>query len=131
MYDQQVKDCFIELRSLGFSFAKISVELGISRPTLQEWGKEFADEIADLRVLHRENVREKLLGDHEQWCSRLVAHFNKLDEEFGRRKLQYSPTESVFRMMLEARRVLSKELLDDPPSKRSDNQEPTREEQIP
>ncbi len=119
MHDQQTKDRFIELRALDISFDKISAEIGVTKRTLVDWGKEFASEIADLRALHREALKQKLLGDAEQWSGRLVARFNRLDDEFARRKLEYSPTESVFRMLLHTRREITKELLAEPPPTRA------------
>jgi DNA-binding XRE family transcriptional regulator len=129
-HTEETKNRFIELRAIGLSLDKIAAEIGVTKKTLWEWGKEFEDEIADLRVLAREHLKEKLLGNTEQWCGRLVIHFNRLDEEFGRRKLQYSPTESVFRMMLSARDKITKELFtDSPPATRQKPPvEPAQEE---
>lgn len=119
MHTEETKNKFIELRASGLSYDKIAAEIGVTKKTLREWGNEFADEIADLKILAREHLKEKLTGSLEQWCGRMVGHFNRLDEEFGRRKLQYSPTESVFRMMLSARETITKELFfQAPPAKR-------------
>ena len=115
MHTEETKNRFIELRALGLSYDKIAAETGVNKRTLMEWNREFADEIHDLRAAGRERLKEKLIGSREQWCARIVAHFDRLDREFGTRKLQYSPTESVFRMMLSARNEIMKELVADSP----------------
>jgi hypothetical protein len=107
-HPEELKTKFIELRARGVSYGRISEELGVSKPTLMQWGRAMAEEIADLQAAEREIVREKLLGNFEQWLGRQVHHFNRLDAEFGRRELKYSPTESVFRMMMTSRKVLER-----------------------
>ncbi|MCI0745797.1 MAG: hypothetical protein L0Y58_10370 [Verrucomicrobia subdivision 3 bacterium] len=117
MHTDETKTKFIELRSRRVPYERISEQLGVSKPTLIQWGRELAPLIQDLQAAHREAVKEKLLGNFHDWLERQVAHFNRLDQEFGRRKLEYSPTESVFRMMVTARRSLDKYLDEpDPPA---------------
>ena len=132
MHTEDKRNQLIELRAAGLSFDKIAAEIGVTKKTLIEWSKEFADEIEDLRVLAREHLKEKLIGSQEQFSGRIVGHFNRLDEEFGGRKLQFSPTESVFRMMLSAREVIVKELCSDPaPAKRHKKSQETPQEEQP
>ena len=115
----ELKTKFLELRARGLSYGQIAETIGVSKPTLIQWGKSMAEEIADLQAAERELVREKLLGNFEQWLGRQVHHFNRLDEEFGRREFKYSPTESVFRMMMASRKVLDRYFFDDDkPSRR-------------
>lgn len=40
---------FMQLRAHGKSYDNISKHLGISKPTLLSWGKEFVEEIAELK----------------------------------------------------------------------------------
>jgi transposase len=131
MHTEETKHRFVGLRALGFSYDKIAAEIGVTKPTLIDWAKQFADDIHDLQVAAKEQLREKLLGGQEQWMTRIVTHFNRLDEEFGRRKLQYSPTESVFRMMLSARDKITKELIADSPltASKPEQQPPNEEKQ--
>ena len=115
----ELKTKFLELRSRGVSYGQIAETIGVSKPTLIQWGKSMAEEIADLQAAERELVREKLLGNFEQWLGRQVHHFNRLDEEFGGREFKYSLTESVFRMMMASRKVLDRYFFDDDkPSRR-------------
>jgi hypothetical protein len=112
-HPEELKTNFLELRARGVSYGQIAEAIGVSKPTLVQWGKAMAEEIADLQAAERELVREKLLGNFEQWLGRQVHHFNRLDTEFGRRELKYSPTESVFRMMMASRKVLERYFFED------------------
>jgi hypothetical protein len=116
----ELKTKFLELRARGISYGQIAEAIRVSKPTLIQWGKAMAEEIADLQAAERELVREKLLGNFEQWLGRQVHHFNRLDEEFGRRQFTYTPTESVFRMMMASRKLLDRYFFeDDKPAHRS------------
>jgi transposase len=114
MHTEEKRNQFIELRAAGLSFDKIAADIGVTKKTLIDWSREFADDIEDLKTMAREHLRERLIGTQEQFCGRIVAHFNRLDAEFGKREFKYSPTESVFRMMLSARETIVKELRSDP-----------------
>jgi hypothetical protein len=112
-HPEELKTKFLELRAQGVSYGRIAEAIGVSKPTLIQWGKAMAEEIADLQAAERELVREKLLGNFEQWLGRQVHHFNRLDAEFGRREFKYSPTESVFRMMMASRKLLDRYFFED------------------
>jgi len=109
----ELKTKFLELRARGVSYSHIAEAINVSKPTLIQWGKDMAEEIADLQAAEHELVREKLLGNFEQWLARQVHHFNRLDEEFARREFKYSPTESVFRMMMASRKLLDRYFFED------------------
>jgi hypothetical protein len=114
-HPEELRTRFVELRARNVSYDRISKEIGVSKPTLIQWGRVMADTIADLQAAEREMVKEKLLGNFEQWLGRQVNHFDRLDKEFGGRELRHSPTESVFRMMMASRQVIEKLLFDEPP----------------
>src|SRR5688500_16646390 len=98
-HPEELKTKFLELRARGVSYSHIAEAIGVSKPTLIQWGKDMAEEMAGRQAAERELPRKNPLGNFEQWPARQVHHFNRLDEEFGRREFKYSPTESVFRMM--------------------------------
>jgi hypothetical protein len=109
MHTEDKRNQFIELRALGFSYTKIAAEIGVAKRTLVEWNKQHADEIDHLQVAEREAIRERLVGSREEWIKRKFAHFERLDTEFARREFKYSPTESVFRMLVDQRESLEKD----------------------
>jgi len=55
----EVKEKFIELRSQGLSFERITKELETSKPTLMKWAKEFENEISELVFVEFESLLEK------------------------------------------------------------------------
>lgn len=59
MKNMDTKERFIELRARGFSFDNIADKLGVSKPTLIKWHKEFEREIVNLRYIHVEGLLEK------------------------------------------------------------------------
>lgn len=59
MKDMQTKENFINLRSQGYSFEKISKELDVSKPTLIKWNSEFSKEIANARFLAVEALLDR------------------------------------------------------------------------
>jgi transposase len=58
--NKEKKKKFIELRSKGHSFQKISEMLDVSERSLYYWAKEFQDEIKFLKGVERENFLASL-----------------------------------------------------------------------
>ena len=59
MKNLRAKEKFVELRAEGLSFDKISSELGVSKPTLIKWDREFSNQIANIHYFNTENLLEK------------------------------------------------------------------------
>src|SRR5687767_5271688 len=131
MHTEDKRNQFIELRALGFSYTKIAAEIGVAKLTLVEWNKQHAGEIEHLQAAEREAIRERLIGNREEWIKRKFAHFERLDAEFARREFKYSPTESVFRMLVDQREALEKDLFPESPrpTSKSASAEPPAQDQ--
>lgn len=71
------KEKFIELRAGGMSFAKISQEIGVSKPTLIKWNAEFGIEVENRRFLEVEELLDQYKIMH-------VARIKILGEILGR-----------------------------------------------
>jgi transcriptional regulator with XRE-family HTH domain len=56
MKDQSVKEEFLKLRAKGWSFNRIAKQLGVSKPTLLAWSRDFALEIRNQKALEHENL---------------------------------------------------------------------------
>ena len=79
------------LRSQGWSFNRISVELQISKPTLIKWSREHQTEIANLRTTETEALAERVFGQrHERW-EVLARQLKKIQEEIDKRDLEEIP----------------------------------------
>ena len=68
MTDQETIARFIFLRSQGWSFNRLAVELNISKPTLIKWSRQHQFEIANLRATETEALAERVFRQrHERW----------------------------------------------------------------
>ena len=59
MENQKTKEQFIQLRAQGVSYSNISKEIGKSKQTLIDWGKELEEEIRNLKAIELEAIYEK------------------------------------------------------------------------
>lgn len=98
MTDINKQEQFIELRAKGMSFAKISEQLGISKPTLIKLSREFKIDIDNMRRIEQEALREKYLISKEKQLEQLVNHFEKVQQELAKRDLSDIPTERLFNL---------------------------------
>jgi intein-encoded DNA endonuclease-like protein len=89
------KEKFIELRSQGFSFEKISKEINVSKPTLIKWSQEYSQEISNLIFFHSENLIEefKLLRIHK--IESLSRTLNRVLEELSKRNFENVNTKDL------------------------------------
>src|SRR3954469_24055823 len=106
MHPQATINQFIDLRSQGFSLARIADQLGVSKRTLIDWNREHQADITALRALELEAFHEKILASHEQELSRLAACQSKIDEELAKRSLETLPTDKLLRLSLLLRREI-------------------------
>jgi hypothetical protein len=77
MTELKTKEQFIELRAENVSYAKISKQLGVSKPTLIKWAKELETDIANMRTVNMTALYEqyKISKQHklEMWAEQLHA----------------------------------------------------------
>jgi len=68
MTDKENIERFILMRSQGWSFNRIQVELKISKPTLIKWSREHKMEIQNRRSMETEALAERIFGQrHQRW----------------------------------------------------------------
>ena len=91
MNDSETIARFIFLRSQGWSFNRIQVELNVSKPTLIKWSRQHQFEIANLRATETEALAEVVFGQrHERWRT-LAGQLKKLEAEIEKRDLEEIP----------------------------------------
>jgi len=100
MTDLSKQEKFIELRSKGMSFAKISEELGVSKPTLIKWSKELEVDIRNMQAIEQEALREKYLITKEKRLEVLGDSLEKVKQELAKRDFSEIPTEKLFYLNL-------------------------------
>lgn len=106
MKDPALKDEFVELRAQGMSFAAIAERLGVAKSTLIAWSEDLEVEIANLRQIHVEGLREKYRMGAERRVELFGKQLDAVEGELGKRDLTAVPTERLFDLLVK----LGKEL---------------------
>ncbi|MEI7733637.1 MAG: hypothetical protein WCO56_28995 [Verrucomicrobiota bacterium] len=91
MTDQENIARFILMRSQGMSFNNIVVQLGISKPTLIKWSRQYQFEIQNLRATETEAMAERIFGQRHQRWEALARQLKRLEEEIEKRDLEEIP----------------------------------------
>jgi transposase len=100
---------FIEMRAEGLSYRTIAEELGVSRATLVNWNREFADEIATVRAEGAAALHAKYLMMKEHRLQVFGEQLERIRDELRRRDLRDVGTAELLRLFLRCYRALSME----------------------
>jgi hypothetical protein len=87
MTDQETIERFKFLRSQGWSFNRIAVELNVSKPMLIKWGRQHQFEIANLRATETEGLIEKFFKPQHERLKQLSSLMQRIEQELEQRKL--------------------------------------------
>jgi hypothetical protein len=91
MKDSETIARFIFLRSQGWSFNRITVELNVSKPTLIKWSRQHQFDIANLRATETEALAERVFRQrHERW-EFLASQLKRIEDEIEKRALDEIP----------------------------------------
>lgn len=94
------KQRFIELRAKGWSYDKIAQELKKSKQTLIDWGKQFSEEIANLKALELDSLYQEFYLGKETRLRNFAQMLGKIREEVMARDLSDVPTEKLLELFL-------------------------------
>lgn len=94
--NNEVRDQFVELRAQGMSFASIAERLGVSKTTLIGWSKDMREDVANLRQIHLESLREKYRLGTERRMELFAKQLDAVEGEIAKRDLATVPTERLF-----------------------------------
>jgi hypothetical protein len=109
MNDSETIARFIFLRSQGWSFNRIQVELNVSKPTLIKWSRQHQFEIANLRATETEALAEVVFGQrHERWRT-LAGQLKKLEAEIEKRDLEEIPASRLHAIAAALRAEINRE----------------------
>jgi hypothetical protein len=110
MTDQETINRFIFMRSQGWSFNRITVELNVSKPTLIKWSRQHQFEIANLRATETEALAERVFRQrHERWEA-LARQFKKIEEEIDKRDLDEIPAARLHSLAAALRAEINREM---------------------
>jgi hypothetical protein len=74
MHDEKTVQRFIELRSQGWTYARLMAELKVSKPTLIGWSRKHQFQIQNLRAIEMEALAD-------QWRDSVAVRINALGEQ--------------------------------------------------
>jgi hypothetical protein len=110
MNDVETQQRFVFLRSQGWSFNRIAVELNVSKPTLIKWSRQFQFEIANLRSTETEALAERIFRQrHERWEA-LAHQLKRLEEEIAKRDLEEIPASRLHSIAAALRAEINREI---------------------
>src|ERR1043166_7743858 len=98
MLTEETQNKFIELRAQGWTLGHIATELRVSKRTLVDWNREFAEEIQSVRAVELEALQEKFLASRDEELACLTRLQKDIHDELGNRSLKYIETEKLFRL---------------------------------
>jgi len=125
MISQELQDRFIELRARGQSYDTIAKTLNLSKHTLIDLGRRYADTIEHLRTQHLETLAEQFQLLQQQQLQWLGQQLITLQEELSHRPLTDIPTHRIYDMILKIyRHATRQKLIPIPKEKTQDAQAP-------
>ena len=102
MKDTETKQRFIELRAQGWSYARISEEIKVSKPTLVEWSKDLKIQVAvdNAHAMILERLKDQFGLMQEERFRFFAGRLKYLKEEFEKRDLSEIPPDKLLDMIL-------------------------------
>jgi orotate phosphoribosyltransferase-like protein len=110
MNDQETIARFIFLRSQGWSFNRIAVELHVSKPTLIKWSRQHQFEIQNLRATETEALAERVFGERHQRWEALAKQLKKLEGEIESRDPEEIPASQLHGIAARLRAEIAREI---------------------
>ena len=92
MHPASVRNEFLRLRVQGMSFARIGRQLGVSKPTLIGWHRQFQGEIESRTLEDRQRVKQEVATSASQQLAELTRKLNALKQELFSRAFRDIPT---------------------------------------
>ena len=106
MHDEQTIQRFIELRSQGWPFARLSAELNVSKPTLIKWSRKHQFQIQNLRAIELEAVADKWLCSVSERLNHLGEQLQKVEAELAGRDIKELSTPQLHSLARNLRRQM-------------------------
>jgi hypothetical protein len=98
------------MRSQGWSFNRITVELGVSKPTLIKWSRQHQFEIQNLRTTETEAMAERIFGQRHQRWEALAKQLKQIEDEIAKRDLEEIPASRLHGIAAQLRSEINREV---------------------
>src|SRR5215467_10596895 len=95
MHSTETINQFLNLRSQGWSFARIAGHLHVSKPTLIQWSHKHQTELAATKANHERSVQESAQASHALQLEHLTLFHKTLRQEIIKRTLQTLSDEEI------------------------------------
>lgn len=95
-----LRERFIELRSKGHSYERISKELGKCKQTLVDWSRKYEEEIANLKSMEIEALNEKYFLQKQRKIEVFGESLKAIQKELSSRDLREVPTDKLMDLFL-------------------------------
>jgi len=106
MHDEPTIQRFIELRAQGRSYAQLTTELNVSKPTLIAWSRKHQFQILNLKAIELEALQEKWLASVTDRVNALGAQLRRVDVEIARRDPADLSTAQLYALARQLRRQI-------------------------
>ncbi|MEI7730211.1 MAG: helix-turn-helix domain-containing protein [Verrucomicrobiota bacterium] len=109
MENNEKQQRFIELRTKGWTYARIAEELGVHRNTILNWSRQFQFQIQNARVIEDEALANQYFATREARWKTLADTLQRVVTETEKRDLSTVPTAQLFAVAAAIRREIQRE----------------------
>ena len=106
MHDEKTVQRFIELRSHGWTYARLMTELNVSKPTLIGWSRKHQFQIQNLRAIELEALADKWLASVADRVNALGEQLRKVEAELTGRDVKDLSTAQLYSLARDLRRQI-------------------------
>ena len=104
-----LREKFIQLRAEGKSYRAIADELCVAKTTVQEWGKEYAEEISRIKSERLEGIYEQYHMSKEARIKALAESLAQINNTLASAQLDTVEPDKLLRLKLQYTEALKKE----------------------
>jgi len=108
MHDDNTVQRFIELRTQGWSYARLMTELNVSKPTLIAWSRKHQFQIQNLKAIELEALGEKWLASTADRVNALGEQLRQVERELGQRNVGDLTTPQLHSLARSLRRQIER-----------------------
>lgn len=108
----ELKQKLIEMRAKGYSYDKISKELGKAKQTVIDWAKELEDEISNFKAMEIEALYEEFHLLKENRLRNLGDMLRKVRNEIERRDFSNVPTDKLLALYVKLYETARSEIIE-------------------
>lgn len=108
MHDEKTVQRFIELRAAGWTFARLTTELGVSKPTLIAWSRKHRFQIHNLKAIEMETLSQKWLASVTDRVNQLGVQLQAVDALLKQRDLSQLTTPQLLALSRQLREEIER-----------------------